>query len=461
MGVTGWLTLGGATLVVVLLAVRPLWGVGALLAFYPLIPFVPRSPVPGFNAETILVSFAMILTFARSGMRLPPLSVAGPLLAFLAVVLIGWFVANASGDPLIQALDVFDRLKAAKSRAFTCLLFFVVYWRVTDRRQIVGMLTAISLGTLFISVAAILSFILGLGSSERASGLFTNSNLTGDFLAVWALVPLYLMRQPELSRLVRALQLVSYGLAMLALVLTLSRGGWVASVVAHGFFLLWLNRKLLVVGVVALLLAGTVAFPLVPGLIRERITGTFEGGSAVYQVAGNVELEGSAGIRVAVYRTGLDLFLKSPLWGHGGDTFSALSQREGARYGVYKARSPHSLFVKLAAEFGLIGLGMLAWLSLAVLTLGWRLFSTRGPDRELGALLLSAGFATGAANLFHTDFLISAPASGFFWALLAMAAQRFYATRRARRSLRPRPVPFGLRPSPVPAFAAAPPRRSL
>jgi hypothetical protein len=99
--------------------------------------------------------------------------------------------------------------------------------------------------------------------------------------------------------------------------------------------------------------------------------------------------------------------------------------------------------VKLAAESGVMGLGVLAWLVLAVFLCGRRLWRSQSPEYVLGAALLAAGTHDLVANLSSTAFLHVAQISGQFWLLFAISARAYverFAEQEERAPAAARPV---------------------
>ena len=83
--------------------------------------------------------------------------------------------------------------------------------------------------------------------------------------------------------------------------------------------------------------------------------------------------------RVVFARIGVDMFKRSPVWGHGMNAFFFRTPEFGAKYGFLVPKVPHNIAVKLASEAGLIGLGALAWIIWAVFRCGRRLWRSASP----------------------------------------------------------------------------------
>jgi O-antigen ligase len=318
-------------------------------------------------------------------------------------------------------------LKLIKGLLFALLFFFASYWWFPSARERRRILEVFSVAITAVSCLGILDFIVPLGLAApsvegRATGVLGDPNVLAGYLAVSAIVPLYLARMPELSATRRVLHLSAYGLAAVTVVLTLSRGGWLAMVAGHAVFFALTDRRLLVMGVVGLVVAATIAYPLLPDMVRERIEATLRPGQVVYQGQWASRVEASAGQRVTLWRVGFEIFQESPLWGRGLESVRILSPQYGAKYGLVQHRPPHNLFVKIIAEMGLIGLTVFSWLALTVLLYGWRLWRSESEERGLGAVFMASGAAFATSNLFAIVAFKSAVAI-CIWILIGLVGR--------------------------------------
>ena len=128
MTLANWLALGGAMVVLGLVVSRPRLGFIALAAFYPLNDYVPRSPLPGLNWETVITSLAVGVTLLRFGFRTPPLRFSAPVTCYILILFIGFLVIASWAPARIPGFSSFENLKVAKSAAFTAVLFFPMYF---------------------------------------------------------------------------------------------------------------------------------------------------------------------------------------------------------------------------------------------------------------------------------------------------------------------------------------------
>lgn len=200
---------------------------------------------------------------------------------------------------------------------------------------------------------------------------------------------------------------VAAGLLVCGTVLTYSRGGALA--LATGAALAYMTRgprlRELAAGVLVLFLV----VPLLPHGFWERL-GTLKQFLPGQEVV--VESDGALEKRRLVTRTAWVMFLDHPFVGVGagnyGDRFLPYSDRVGSdarEYDPFERRFPHSLYLEIAAETGLVGLTVFGLLVLTVLAsaegairrfarqgLGTAAMATRGLQLGLLAYLVSSLF---------------------------------------------------------------------
>ncbi len=424
-----------AVVISILFFARPTWALWLLVATFPFNIWAPRLPVPGLNTETIMIGIAVALVLVRFRMRLPPLALSGPPIAYILVIFMGLVLAlpwarqmttTASGDSAIWAI-----FKIAKSITFMTLVFFPVYWFFEERGQRRQLLEAISVST---SINAALTILDGAitfnpeaAGSGRAIGIFLDPNACCQFLASTMLVSYVLVVDREIPPLRRAFHAATYGMAWVAVILTLSRGGWLGAIAGHFIFLLFMNRTLAVAGVTALVLFATAAYPFLPENVRGRIEGTQRSGLMMYNVPGAQYLEGSAATRLVYYNILVDMFVERPIWGHGLYAFSLRTPEWGAKYGMLRRRDPHSLFIRMASEQGLIGIAVFVWMWLTLLVVGRRLWDEGVEEKTLGALGWGVVATLGVANLTTSSFLYTKAVSFYYWVIYALISRAYLA----------------------------------
>jgi O-antigen ligase len=433
---------------IALLLWRPLAGLAFLVAIFPADPWSPRLPVPGMNTETVLLGLAFAVTVLRFGTRIPPLRYSGPVFAFMLVTVVSivlaipWSIGltGVGGEPAIWFI-----FKSGKSITFSALLFFATYWWVERPAQRLQVLEALSLGTSVTAIAAFADLLhpfTDSGADGRPAGLLADGAAMAGAVGSAMFISLYLaVYAKELPRWRRLFHLGTYLLCFLMVIASLSRGNWIALVVAHFVFLLLVSRRLLLVSMVSLALLVTVGFPLLPQKLRDRALSTVTTGQVVYQVPYAVNLEGSTATRIVFAKIGWDMFVRSPIWGHGYNAFFFRTPEFGAKYGMLNNKDPHNIAVKLGAESGLIGLAMLGWIVWAVFRCGRRLWRSDSSEYLLGAVLLAVGTQVLVASFSSIAFLYVKQISAYFWVLYAISARAYVERLNVAEATRPASVP--------------------
>ena len=123
------------------------------------------------------------------------------------------------------------------------------------------------------------------------------------------------------------------------------------------------------------------------------------------------------------------MFMASPLYGHGSEAFFLLAVDYGAPYGVLKNITPHSTYMKMATETGLIGVFSLVWLMGAVFFTGLGVRRVGGSERAVGTLLLTMGAAQLVSNTFHTGLLAASTSSSALWMMLGISTRLRFSPR--------------------------------
>lgn len=233
------------------------------------------------------------------------------------------------------------------------LIYFITIETIADESKLNGILRVLFLSMTLIGADAIFQLITGMdfirqfSASRMIRGSFGTPNGFGGWLLIMIFLALslscsrkniWLVDFSEHSRFERTLRIVSWfltGLLIVCLVLTYSRGAWMAVVLALIFMGVLKGKKLFVIITV---------IPVIVFFIFQ------------YAIKGTL----SWGVRVCLWREALQMIEDFPLLGTGINTYAHI----GSRYaipgggGVY----PHNCYLQMAAETGLLGLGAFAWM---------------------------------------------------------------------------------------------------
>jgi O-antigen ligase len=246
-----------------------------------------------------------------------------------------------------------------------------------------------------------------LGSNEFASFVV---NYTAIIIGI-------LMYSKNIKAIV--ILLLSVASSIYPIVFSYSRGAYVAFASTVLFFAMF-KKKLIIALTVLLILSSIIVIPILPPSVLERVTmtKTEEG-----------ELESSAGGRLMLWNHAIDnIFFKHPILGGGFGMFSYFPSKEGIYYS-----DPHSSYVEILSELGIVGLAIFLYLLLAAFRSGWLLYKTSNDSffKGLGLGFCACVIACATANLFG-DRWSYIQLIGYFWIIWALV-DRGYIIEKASR----------------------------
>jgi putative inorganic carbon (HCO3(-)) transporter len=349
----------------------------------------------------------------RTAGRTHPLRLwpALPLIAYVGVTALSLVVADD------RQLAVFELVLLMQ----TLLLFLYVANEVRTQQDVVFIVVGLLAGfllesTIMIAISALgLSFqwiglssntreLVGASASDvRAGGTIGGANGAGAYLAMLLPISIVVLWM-DLAVWIKRLSLVATGFGVVALVLTYSRGGWLAAVVAALFVTcIAIHRgdvpggRVAAAGAVVLLL-------LVPfhGRIEARIAGQTQG-SAYSQNA-----------RLPLIDVAWKIIQDRPILGVGANNFApAVSRYAGPEFTGVWLRTVHSLYFLAWAEAGFGALLALLWFLGSSLRRGWQAFARAGPLSPL-ALGLTASILSAMVTM-GVERFIQRPLIQLLW----------------------------------------------
>jgi O-antigen ligase len=239
--------------------------------------------------------------------------------------------------------------------------------------------------------------------------------------------------------------LAAAGLTAVALVLTFSRGAFVALAVVNVLYVLWRRSPRTVI---AAAVVGVAVLALAPAVVYERLaTGEGAGLDAV-----------SAGRLNGLWLPLLPEVLRHPLFGNGiRSILWSEAMRQGAGHQVLAVSHPHNAYLEALLDMGVVGTALLCAYFVHVWRRLWALAKDPGLEPAL------RGFFQGAAaallGMLVSDFTDSSlaprPEQAFLWLAIGMMYGE-YARRAVTRPLPARtPGSRGARPGAVASPGAA------
>lgn len=277
--------------------------------------------------------------------------------------------------------------------------------------------------SLWVFAAWVTGYILasgvGLGqlasatNREALSGTGMHANDLGNLAAAMLTLMLFAIAGARRAATLRWLYAATAGLAAALLLISFSRGAWLAFAVGLTAFFV-MQRRLSVVLVGLLVIA--CALPLLPTEIYERVTtGIGTGGSLVLHSSDDPLTAGRvAGIWFPLFSE----VREHPFFGNG---LFAIAWSEPFRTGAMRLATlnPHNLYLKLLLEVGIVGLILVLWFFADL----WRRFRAAGEEKSTSreAAWLFSGAA--AALLGYAVFGLTGgdylPETANFWLWIA------------------------------------------
>ena len=419
--------------IAIMLAIRPQLGYLALLpilTFNHAQGFPPHGPIfllTGIGLASVLLRWSLGLAHVPRSVR-PAMWCS---LAFLAVTAFQLVLGVSEfGRALpLRALSQYDQI-------FIILSVFAMGLVVLPGRPQAPYLVAYLASFAIVAGVALVHFaapgwlaflrlnwmVHPSAFDYRASGVIANPNFLGLVLAcglAWIVVTaIWQILRGRVE--VAAWLVAAIPVAGLALILTFSRAAIVA--LGVGLIAALARRSLRAAGVlsVAAVIAALLVYPL---FVQVRLGQTFGEASP----AGEAAFAESDRLRSEIAESAVRAFLDAPIAGHGFATFREISPTYS---GQSVLTSAHSLYLKVAAEQGLIGLALLGALLVSIVLPMWR--AGLGP----WIASLAVAFAFIAFSL-TADTLGSAQAmAGAFFLMAAGVAQAGFTREQVLASQR-------------------------
>jgi O-antigen ligase len=404
-----------------------------LLPFQIALPFGDGVALPAARlGALILFGWWAAHSLVQGTLRLPPLRLVAPLVAFLAFSGLSLLWAESPGLGLRRVLFLLNVFLSA-----------FVWWTLSSRGKARELAAATVGGAALAALAALLlfaaQFIWGVGPTFhflvdtvlpnflgpelaaavatypslmvniggetilRATAFFPDPHVASFFFGLSAFIALGLFQERRERH-----WLVCASLLFFADLLTFSRGGYLG-LIAGGvtyLVLMWPDlRNLFRPGAVIALSGALLLFALAGQPIASRFISSFTLADA------------SSTDRIALWGTAVDTILDRPFLGTGiGNYAASVLPTADARTPYYA----HNLYLDVAAETGLIGLLIFLSLLFAPLSSAWR--SARRGNRRAAAIV--AALVLYLTHSFFETALFSLHVSLVLSLLLALGAFR-------------------------------------
>src|SRR5262245_11924866 len=327
------------------------WDYLWMLAFTALLFFRPQDQIPGLEvlhlAELTAIAglAAMAARRLRSGQTIA--KVNGEVIGVVilgAVILLTIPFSFWPGGSLKVFSDIYVKI---------ILIFALMISTITSPRRVRQMTWVMLVASGYLAARGIFDYVRGVNLVEgdrlrgAVGGMFENPNDFALNLVTFLAPTLFIVIQDKKpSRRLFASMLAVLMLG--AIVCTKSRSGFLG-LIAMGSAVIYYTARLKPGLVFGILLAGVLALPAMPSSFWNRMDSI---------VNADEDQTGSRAARVRLLNQGLEVFSENPLTGIGAGQF----QNYNGPGVVEKWRVTHNVWLQVAAELGIFGLAVFAYL---------------------------------------------------------------------------------------------------
>jgi len=378
-----------------------------VLIAFPVLDFLLRQvihiPIISSTWDDLLVMTLLLLTVPHLVREFPGRSLGRPILVFIVV-----FFALSFLD--FSQLGI--GLEGFRAVAEYVVIFFAGACLVRNRRTADMLLTLAVIIAAAVAIHGIYQYMAGIpmpgrwvDSAEslrtRAFSIVGSPNALGSYMAL--MIPISLGQMMASSNWFKRFGFLgAAGVMAICLMVTFSRGAWLALAGSLAVIGIIYDRRLLYAGAVAAVLV----LLFVPS-VSHRIT---------YMFTDQYWMKSAENGRIGRWLNAYDQMRYDPLFGVGqGHYGGAVAQRHfGTTY-------VDNYYAKTAAETGLIGLGTLLWLLVTALRQALKAWRSVGDRRLQYAVLglfagcLAVAFHNAVENIFEIPFL-----NLYFWFMMGL-----------------------------------------
>lgn len=371
------------------------------LIVFILLTFV--SDIPGFlgpgvtasKAAGLVLLVAWLAHLARHKEARADFFSAHPAAGWILVFFLGWGVLS-----LMWAESAGTGLEALFRISLNAVFFLIVFTAVRTRGQAIGILGAFVGGACLNAIYGLLNPV-NVANTERFVGSSSKPGELAAALVAGLVLSLALASALKGKPAVRFLVALAVPLCTLGVLLTGSRGGLIALIVALAGFIIvgakWRGR--IVVLTVAVVIAGLGFYTYAASPdIRSRVTSV-----------------GTGSGRIDLWTVGWRMIEENPLNGVGIGNFPTASPHfvlvpgdvARAQYVVYADKVAHNTYLEIWAETGFVGLALFVGLVIFCVRCSLRAaraFAARGdPPMELLSRALFVAQLAFLAGAFFTS----------------------------------------------------------
>lgn len=354
---------------------------------------------------SILAIISYLLRKFVSFKALPKTPLNLPLFIYLFICIISIFM---SSNPKISTRTFFS--KTLQDVAF----FFVVAETLSSKRRLKNILSILFLSSLVLGIDGLYQYFTRKDflrnrplTFSRIYASFVTANAFGCYLTM--VIPFLISRFFSKFRIkvFRFIYFALFILLFICLLLTASRGAWLAFLTSGLFMSIWLrglNVFLIVLGIFVL-----ITHIFYPSFVKEKLIKFF-----VFSDTSSIE-------RKFIWQTGWKMFVSRPLIGVGLGTFMFNFKKFIANDYKYAASYAHNCYLQMASEIGLIGLAAFLLILASFFHSGIKALNTHEKKFSWYVLLASLAAISGYCVHMAVDtILYSLDLGMLFWLVLGI-----------------------------------------
>lgn len=424
-----------AIAVVMTIIIKPSLGANILVfaIFTNISDSLTKQGLPGIiKPLVVIVAFALLVRYLYVG-QLPvwhrkTARIEFFLLSYFLVVMASFLVATDKNQAFNEIMDLGKDIVI-----IYCILFALrdaqswkqSIWLMIITTAALCSLSAFQLVThnynqTFFNLASVsMDKVFGETTTPRIGGPINAPNLWGQVLAAVSTLLVFRIIH-EKQTWIKLVALLMLGIILYVLLNTFSRGAYLVLAIDVILILFVLEKRFNPVIAFAGLSILILLFPLIPANYRARFftLSAFTAENGIYQ---DTSFRG----RTSEMLTGLTMFASHPIFGVGAGNYPLNYQHYAQLIGIEfraQARDPHSLYVQLLAETGILG---------ALAFLGMIFFLIRALNRSCRNLELSphlhdwlpwiSAIRLAIISYLLTSIFLHNAYIRYFWILVAMA----------------------------------------
>lgn len=386
-----------------------------LFSIYAIAFFLPISKAIIESCSILAITFYLIKKIINFD-RLPDTQLNLWILIYLTVCASSIFT---SSNPAISSRTFFA--KTLQNFAF----FFAVVEALSEKKKIKNTLNVLLLSSLVLGIDGVYQYFTRQDFlrhrevifREKIYASFVTPNAFGCYLTM--VIPFLISRFFYKFKLKASkfIYFALFALLFICLLLTISRGSWLAFIGSTLFLSIWIHAlglSFLVLGIIM-----TAIQPLCHPLIKERIAKFF-----IFSDTSSIN-------RKLIWQAGWKMFISKPWIGLGLGTFMFNFKQFVVKDFPHGAAYAHNCYLQMAAEIGIIGLASFLVILALFFYQGIKTLNTKGRTFMWYALLASQASIFGYCVQMGVDTTLYALDLGMlFWLVLGIGVAAMRNLRR-------------------------------